>query len=113
MALGSSAADVDSGVEVGCTSPEQCDDGDDCTNDWCDGTGTCQNDCMSGIACNDGQLLTVLQPTGKDGKIRAERAQIVLLPTATKDGRPGVAVAGRTPEGEVMLAVFVLPELKK
>jgi len=42
-----------------CIGDEDCNDGNDCTFDWCDKNGQCHHDCMVGEKCEDGNPLTI------------------------------------------------------
>ena len=61
---------------------------------------------------SDGQLLATLHVPKKRGALNTGKTQIVLLDSVTSKGYPGLAVAGRTPQGSTMLAIFILPDLR-
>ena len=61
---------------------------------------------------SDGNHLAILDVPEERGALKIGRTQIILLDSVTAEGRSGVAVAGRTPLGNTMLAIFVLPDLR-
>ena len=55
-----------------CTQDPDCDDGNECTEDWCDENGVCHHNCKVEMPCNDGDPMTILDqclfdPTGACG----------------------------------------------
>ncbi len=43
---------------VGCTNAGDCDDGNDCTEDVCNGSSVCENNPLTGTTCDDGLFCT-------------------------------------------------------
>jgi hypothetical protein len=60
------------------------------------------------LSGRDGAPLSVLQIDNGSGQLPTGRTQIAVLPRATADGTPGVAVTASATNGEAMIAVFAL-----
>jgi hypothetical protein len=60
------------------------------------------------LSGRDGAPLSVLQIDKGSGRLPTGRTQIAVLPRATADGTPGVAVTASATNGEAMIAVFAL-----
>jgi hypothetical protein len=56
---------------------------------------------------SDGKLLATLRPAALQGFLNPYRTQLIFLP-AQAGGAPTVAVAGRSPRGEPLIALFAL-----
>jgi hypothetical protein len=69
--------------------------------------------CAMVFSARDGKLLATLHPGSGQGRLMPSGTQMAPLKSAGPHGRPGLAVAGYTPDGvaAVTVVIFVFPRL--